>query len=137
MATTHAFHFGKIAVAGLRGIGIAVVVNIILYYLFSSMGVLSSEVLVPQAGNQPITIVPVIFSSIVPLIIATGVFMLLVRYTKNPVRIFGIICLVILVLSFFNPFTIPNVPLGMALVLNVMHVVVAGAIYWSLSRSVH
>lgn len=135
--STQTIDYKKIAIAGAKGIGVAVVVNAVLFFIFSALGVISDQVLIPQAGNQPITIVPIVMASIFPLIIATLVFMLLARFTKQPVKIFGIISLIILVLSFYNPFTIPNVTIAMAIGLNVMHAVVAGAIYWALSKSVY
>lgn len=133
---TQMIDYKRIAIAGTKGIGVAVAVNVVLFYIFSALGVISSDILIPQAGNQPITIVPIVMASIMPLIIATLVFMLLAKFTKQPVKIFGIISLIILVLSFYNPFTIPSVTIAMAVGLNVMHIVVAGAIYWALSKSV-
>jgi hypothetical protein len=130
-----AVDYKKIALAGAKGIAVAVVVNATLFFIFSALGVISDQILI-QPANQPITIVPVVMASIVPSIVATLFFMALTRFTKQPVKIFGMIALVLVVLSFASPFSIPNVTIAMAVGLNVMHAVVAGAIYWALSKSV-
>ncbi|MCU0391829.1 MAG: DUF6069 family protein [Thermoflexibacter sp.] len=133
--STQTVDYTKIALGGAKGIVVAVVVNAILFFIFSSLGVISEQILI-QPANQPITIVPVVMASIVPSILATLFFMALVKFTKQPVKIFGIIALVLVVLSFASPFSIPTVTIAMAVVLNFMHAVVAGAIYWGLSKSV-
>lgn len=134
--STETIDYKKIAIGGGKGIAVAVVVNVILFYIFSTLGFIPSDFLVPQADNQPITVVPVIFSSIFPLIIGTLVFMALMKFTKQGVKFFGILCLVLVALSLFSPFSIPNVPIMMAIGLNVMHIVAGYAIYWGLSNSV-
>ncbi|MFN7119783.1 MAG: DUF6069 family protein [Saprospiraceae bacterium] len=122
-----------IATRGLRGIGIAVVINVILLLIFNATNIIPKDFIVPQA-NQPITILPVIMATIIPLSIATLLYALLARFTKNPNRIFWIIAIGMLIFTLYPPFTIPNVPLSMAIGLNVMHVVAALSIAWSLTR---
>ncbi len=119
-------------VAGL----IAAVINTVLYFLGDAMGFMDQTVGTPSAdGIQPITLLPVIMSSIIPSIVAGLVFALLNRFTSNPFRIFGIISLVLVVLSFANPFMgIPGIPVGMGVLLNIMHVVVAGSVWVVFNR---
>ncbi|MFN5148618.1 MAG: DUF6069 family protein, partial [Flavobacteriia bacterium] len=51
-------------------------------------------------------------------------------------KIFSIISIVLLILSFANPFMgIPNVTIGYGIVLNVMHVVVAFSLLFFLKRA--
>jgi hypothetical protein len=134
--STQMIDFKKIALGGAKGIVVSVMVNVVLFLIFSATGIIPTDFPVPQADNQPLTVVPVIISSIMPLVIATLVFMALVKFTKQPVKIFGIVALVIVILSLWGPFGIPNVPIGMAIGLNIMHLVAAYAIYWGLSKSV-
>lgn len=83
------------------------------------------------------TIVPIIISSIVPTLIATLVFFLLEKFTKNGFKIFRIIALVLMALSFVNPFMgIQDVTMGYAIVLNIMHVVVVCALLYFIGKSV-
>lgn len=48
----------------------------------------------------------------------------MVRYLKKGVTVFGITAVTLGLLSFAMPFSLPEVPLGMAMALNLMHVVV-------------
>lgn len=100
--------YKKIALGGVKGIAVAVVVNVVLFFAFSALGVLPSDFIVPQADNKPLTVVPVIISSIFPLILGTLVFMALAKFTKQPVKIFGILSLVLVILSLGGPFSIPK-----------------------------
>jgi Family of unknown function (DUF6069) len=114
-----------------------VIINAILFFIGSSAGIMDPAIGLPKPDGsvEAITVVPVIISSIIPVVVAALVLVLLNRFTANPVRIFGIITLVLSVLSFMNPFMgIPNVSTGMAMWLNLMHVVVAGCVWYFFSR---
>ncbi len=111
---------------------VAAAVNAVLFFAAHSAGLFPATALV---NGQPLTVVPVIISSIVPVLVAAGVFALLGRFTQNPVRIFTVLAAVLLVVSFINPFMgIPGVTTAMALVLNVMHIVVAGLTVYAFRR---
>lgn len=82
------------------------------------------------------TVVPVLISSIMPPIIGSMVFFLFEKYTGNGFRIFSVVSVVLLVLSFANPFLgIPGVPLTYAIALDFMHVVVASSLLLFISRA--
>jgi hypothetical protein len=129
------FNVSKIALGAAQGIAVSVIGNVILFYLFSAIGWFSDKIIIPNA-NAPLTVFPVIMASIVPLVFAALLFLALVRFTAKPVQIFGIIALLFLLISFAGPFSIPNVPITMAIGLNLMHLVSGVASYWSLSKSV-
>ena len=89
-----------------------------------------------ESGFQSLT-----NSSIIKERITAGFFwfynFILEKFTKNGVKLFSIIALVLMVLSFINPFMgMPNVTLAYALVLNLMHLVVAGAVLYFLGKAV-
>ena len=127
--------FKQAFMPGLIAAGVATVVNAILFFIFKATGVIVDTIFIQP--NQPLTIVPIFFSSIVPTLVATLVFFLLEKFTKNGFKIFRIISLVLMVLSFANPFMgIPNVTLGYALVLNIMHVVVVGSLIYFIGKAV-
>jgi hypothetical protein len=111
-------------------------INSILYFIGDASGIMDPSVGIPsETGTQPITLTPVIISSIFPVLVAAGVLLLINRFSERPLRIFGIVSIILLILSFANPFVaIPGMPLGMGLWLNVMHVVVAGAVWYVFSR---
>jgi hypothetical protein len=113
---------------------IAAVINTVLFFIGSSTGLIDSSILIPGA-NAPLTVVPVIASSIIPSIIAGLVLAGLNYFLSKPWRVFTIIAAVLLVVTFANPFMgIPGIPLGMGIWLNVMHVVVAGSVLYCCNR---
>ena len=122
-----------LTVAPVAGLASAAV-NTVLFFIGKATGLLSDSVLI-QPANEPLSLIPVIISSILPTLLAGGVLGLLNRFVAAPLRVFNIIAVVLLVLSFINPFAaIPNVPIGMGVWLNVMHVVVAGAVVFAFNR---
>lgn len=132
---TTKLNFKQAFTAGLMAAGAATVVNAILFFIFHAAGIIVDTIFIQP--NQPLTVVPIIISSIVPTLIATLVFFLLEKYTKNGFKIFRIISLVLMTLSFVNPFMgIQGVTMGYAIVLNVMHVVVVGALLYFIGKSV-
>jgi Family of unknown function (DUF6069) len=120
-------------VAPLAG-AIAAGINSILFLIGSAIGLLDESVLV-QGMNTPITIAPVIMSSFIPSLIAGLVLGVMNYFLNKPFKVFRVVALVLLILSFANPFMgIPGIPLGMGLWLNVMHVVVAGTVVYCFGR---
>lgn len=120
-------------VAPLAG-AVAAAINSVLFLIGSAVGLIDAAVLVPGM-NTPITIVPVIMSSIIPSLVAGLVLAGLNYFLNKPFKVFRIVALVLLILSFANPFMgIPGIPLGMGIWLNVMHVVVAGTVVYCFGR---
>ncbi|HZF65873.1 MAG TPA: DUF6069 family protein [Chitinophagaceae bacterium] len=118
-----------IAAAALAGI-ISAIVNSMLYSIFHAAGVISNEVYVQE--HQPLTLLPVIFSSLVPSLLAGLVFYLFCRYSKDGYRYFSILAIILLIVSFANPFiAIKHIPLAMGIALNMMHIVVVASLLYS------
>jgi hypothetical protein len=74
-----------IAAAALAGI-ISAIVNSMLYSIFHAAGVISNEVYVQE--HQPLTLLPVIFSSLVPSLLAGLVFYLSVVTVRMDIATF-------------------------------------------------
>jgi hypothetical protein len=120
--------------AGLKAAGTATLINAILFYIFHGAGIIVDTIFIQP--DQPMTIVPIIISSIVPTLMATFVFFLLEKFTKNGFKIFRIIALILLVLSFINPFMgIQGVTIGYAIALNIMHIVVVAALLYFIGKN--
>jgi hypothetical protein len=116
---------------------VAAIINAVLFFIGDATGIMDKNVGIPgpDGSVQAITLVPVIMSSIIPTLVAAGVLMMLNRFTANPMRIFGIVTIVILVVSMGNPFMgIPGISTGMGIWLDLMHVVVAGVAWYAFSR---
>jgi hypothetical protein len=81
----------------------------------------------------PLTLLPILFATLIPSVGATVLFGLLNRFAgKNAPRIFQIIALVLMVLSLGAPFGLP-VAGSVKIFLAVMHIVAGGALIWALT----
>jgi hypothetical protein len=126
--------FSTIFRQGLLAAVVAALVNAIIFVVGSVLEAFPPDVIIPQAG-QPMTIFPVLFTSVVGALVGTLVYALLVRFTGRPNRIFQTVALVVLVASFASPFTVPDAPPLFYTLLLVMHIVVAAATVFMLTRN--
>ncbi|MGH3086667.1 MAG: DUF6069 family protein, partial [Rubrobacteraceae bacterium] len=89
--------------------------------------------LVPAAsGESPITAGMVVVASVVGAVGATVVFAVIGLFSRRPARLFWIVSIVALVLSFVAPATI-GAPVAMIMSLEVMHVVAWAVIVGTLT----
>lgn len=121
--------------AGVFAAGLAVTINVILFYIFHSTGVLDDNIKIQP--NTPLTVLPVIILSILPTMIASIVFFLLEKYTNNGFIIFATISVVLGLISFYSPFNIPNVTKYFAIVLDFMHIVVVVPLIYFIKKEVN
>lgn len=123
-------NFKSIITAALLAALTASLLNAVLFFVFYSAGIITDDILL-QPVNEPMTLMPIIMSSIVPTLLSGVAFFLMEKYTSKGYRNFSILAIVLLVLSFANPFVgIPGVTMAYATALNVMHVVVVGSILY-------
>ena len=121
--------------AGAFAAGASVLINALLFLAFHAAGVISDSVFVQP--NTPLSIVPVIISSIIPTLIGASIFFLLEKYTENGFKIFSIIAIIFLLLSFLSPFmAVQGMPIGYGIVLNLMHAVVASSLLFFIHRAI-
>lgn len=112
--------------AGLIAALAAAVANAIVYGLSQLFDTLPDSVLVESpAGEEPITLLPILILSFIPILLATGVFALLKRFTAQPSPILWITGMILMLLSLFSPVTIADAPADMKTTLVVMHIVAA------------
>lgn len=129
---TEKLSFNTIFMNGLKAGIVSIVINAILFYVFHAAGVLTDDIMI-QPG-QPLTVVPILISSLVPSLIGACVYFLFEKFSKNGWRNFRILALVLFVITLANPFMgIPGVTMGYATVLDLMHVVVAGSLMYFLN----
>jgi hypothetical protein len=127
-------NFKNAILAGLYAGIAAAVLNAVLYFIGRGAGIFTDQLEV-QPG-QPLTVIPVLISSILPSIIAAIVFFLLDKFTSKGMLIFTIISVVLLLLSFMNPFVgIPGITMASGVLLNVMHVTVVVALLYFLKKA--
>lgn len=127
-------NFKQIITAGAMAAGVSVVINAILFYVFKAAGVFTDDIFIQP--NQPLTIVPIILSSVMPSIVGACIFFLFEKFSNNGFKIFSIVSIVLMVLSFVNPFVgIKDVTVAYGVVLDVMHVVVAMSLLYFIKRA--
>ena len=120
---------------GAMAAGASVAVNAALFLAFHGAGIINDTLFIQP--NQPLTILPVIISSILPTMVASMVFFLMEKYSKSGFKNFMILSVVLLLLSFSNPFLgIKGVTIGYALALNAMHVVIVVFLYVFIKRAI-
>lgn len=133
---TNKLTFKQAILAGILAALTAAVINAVLFFIFQAAGVFTADIEV-QPG-QSLSVIPVIISSILPTLIASLVFFLIERYTQNGYKSFKILAVVLLLLSFLNPFLmIPNVTVMYGIILNVMHIVVVLALLYFIKKAYH
>lgn len=125
----------KIVLATAIGGALAAIVNVVIFTIAHSMGLIPDTVLLPGA-NAPLSVAPVAFASIIPSIVAGIGFAIMKKFFKKAFFVFVALSIVLLLLSFFSPMTIPNAPREMIISLNSMHVVVVGFILLSIRKAI-
>ena len=131
-AETRPIDWSRYSVRGLLTVLAAVAANVIVYFIGSALIGYDPEFIVLSYVSGPI-----IFT-VVPAIIAVLLYAVLLRFTRNPARIFTIVAAIVLVLSVIPDFTyIPSVPgssNAQIAVLVLMHAVAAVVIVSMLTR---
>jgi Family of unknown function (DUF6069) len=117
------------AIAG----GVSMAINAILFFIFRGADIITDNVEVEP--GKPITVILVMFSSMLPSLIGAVVYYFFDKHSNHGFRNFTILAIVLMLATFANPFIIPNVPLGYAIALNVMHVVVAVSLLYFLNKT--
>jgi hypothetical protein len=120
-------NFKQVMIAAGIAAGVSTLLNAILFFVGQAAGILTNDIMIQP--NQSLTVIPVVIASILPTLIAGIVFFMLEKYSKNGFKIFSYISIILMILSFSNPFVgIPNVTVAYGVVLCIMHVVVAFSI---------
>lgn len=127
--------FKQSITAGIMAGMTAAILNGILFFALHAAGLFTDDVFI-QPG-QPLTVVPVIMASIIPLLVGATLFYLLERYTNKGWMIFSIIAILFTLFSMSGPFTgIPGVTIPYALALCVMHLVAFASIMYFIKRAI-
>ncbi|HEY0735860.1 MAG TPA: DUF6069 family protein [Herpetosiphonaceae bacterium] len=124
--------WGRFALVGLATIIAAVLANLVVYYIGSALIGYNPDFVVLSTNGGTI-----IFT-VVPAIVAVLLYAVLLRFTRQPERIFTIISVIVFIVTLIPDFTyIPTVPGSsnpQTAVLVLMHVVAAVVITWMLTQ---
>ena len=113
----------------------AAIMNSALFYAFKNLGAINDTVQIMP--GEPLGVHNAIISSIVSSLMASIVYFVIALFARDAFRIFQRIAWIMLVLSFFSPFLfIPEVPVGYAISLNIMHIVVAAAVIYIMKKHI-
>jgi hypothetical protein len=118
--------WGRLVSAGFLAALVAAAANAVVYLVAAAAGAMPQDIVVN--GQGPITLPVVATMSAFGAVAGTGVYALVGRFARRPVRVFRVVAAVALVLSFAGPFTIPGAPAAMVATLLLMHVVAAAVV---------
>ena len=114
--------FRPMLTAGVVAALLSVALNAALYWLANTLGAWSTQVVNPM--GDPIDLSAVTFLSAGPPIVAAALAWVLIRWVPRGRAVFVAVSLLVLVLFLFPP-TQLGAPVGMVVVLELMHLVVA------------
>jgi Family of unknown function (DUF6069) len=121
--------------AGLVAVVLTVICNVLIFMISEGILRINFVVLPPPGSLEPfhVTVTSVILDTILMAVGATVVFTLLMRVFTHPNRVFVVISVLILLLSFMFPLLL-QVDAPMKIALCLMHIVAAAIIVGLLTR---
>ena len=124
----------KLPRAALLTIGLATLINLGLFFVFTAAGLITESVLIPSpSGTAPLIAFVVVTVTVLQMLVGVLVFAAIIRFRgAHAERTWQVVAAIVLVLSFSAPFTIPGAPLGYVLALVAMHVVAGVLAIWML-----
>jgi hypothetical protein len=100
-----------------------------IYAVASALGAIPHDVLVSGlGGKEPLTLGLVVSTATLAATLAIVVFSVMEWRSKQPIRLFRIVALIVLVASLASPFSIAGATGGMIAALIAMHVTVAAVV---------
>lgn len=124
-----------VLIAAAKAIGLAVVINSVLFFALFVFKIIDPRFGIGPNHDQTITILPVVISTIVSSVIGLVIFLLLLRFSSEPVKIFTWVVITGFVLTLGNPF-FAGFPTMMALGLDVLHIAPAYLLWSFLTKTI-
>ncbi|MFN8497887.1 MAG: DUF6069 family protein [Anaerolineae bacterium] len=112
---------------------VALAINAILYFVGSALGMMPRSIITP--AGVPLGLTEIFVVTTTTMLLAGIVFSILNFLVRRSDLWFVAIAVVVLVISFASPLMLPGAPIGMILLLEIMHIVTAAsAIYFLTMR---
>jgi hypothetical protein len=127
-------NFSTVLTEAAKAIGLAVLVNIVFYYILNAVGIFSENPDMSPDG-QKLNVIPVAISTVFFMVIGTVIFLLLVRFSSNPGKIFTYFCIGGFILTLGNPF-FAGLPTKFGIGLDLLHIAPAYLLWRFLTRTV-
>ena len=127
--------FSKLPRAALLTIGLATLINLGLFFVFTAAGLITDSVLIQSpSGNRPLIAFDVVIATVVGMLVGVFVFAAIIRFRgARAERTWQVVAAIVLVLSFSAPITgIPGASLTYVLALVAMHIVAGALAIWML-----
>ena len=123
-----------VAKAGGTAAAVAIAANAVLYLIGSAVGAFPPDALTPM--GVPVDVTAVIGASVMGSLAGTIGYFILTRVLalKLARQVFTGGVVLALIGMFFTPFGIPNAPVLQIILLEIMHVVVGGALWYFLAK---
>lgn len=113
----------------------AAIINAVLFFIFKALGFFTDDIFIQP--NQPLSVVPILISSILPTFVGGLLFFVLEKYTAKGFIVFSIISIAFLLFSFSSPFMqIPNITMAYGIALNILHMVVAVDLLFFINKAI-
>lgn len=117
---------------GLIGLITNVLLNGMLFELGLSLDWISEKGPILWDGT-PFGLHHVVIATLIPCTVAPVLFLGLQKFSGNAIRAFHILSIMVLMGSFFSPFSIPGLTGKVILLLELMHITTAGLTIWFVS----
>jgi hypothetical protein len=115
--------------AGSVATAAAIVVNLSFFAVTKTLG---ERYIIPldESGSHlsPMPAIMIVMATLIPGVVATILFGLLIRFTRRPATIFLSVSVTAIILSFGGPFGLPSATSQSKILLSSMHVIAAGII---------
>lgn len=127
--------FGAIARQGAIAGVIGLVINLILFFIGGALGAFPPDALTPM--GVPVDAVAVIGASVVSTVAAIVGYFVFTRFLslQRAKQTFVVLAVLVLVGMAFNPLGITNAPALQIVLLEIMHLVLGGALIYYLLRA--
>lgn len=125
----------KLPRVALLTIGLATLINLGLFFVFTAAGLITESVLIASpSGTRPLIAFDLVTATLVGMLVAVLVFVAIIHFRgARAERTWQVVAAIVLVLSFFEPITsIPGAPLRYALALVPMQIVAGVLAIWML-----
>lgn len=123
--------------AGLWAVVISVAVNAVLFLVGDALGALPPDAMAPgpEGRTRPVTLGPVVILSAAGPAVGFAIYAILRRFTDRAWMVFVWIAVAVLLIMAVPPFQVENAPVAQVVILEIMHLVTAGATLGMLARA--
>lgn len=110
----------KLFISALPAFLLSLFINVGIFYLGNTTGWLNPNYILPNSTSG-VTIVSVILATILPMVLGVLLFLVFTKVIKNPSKLFWVISMIFLIVSFIPIFSLKDADLNYKVILLMMH----------------